>query len=414
MVQAIQNNIIFFFMNVVGLIIGLASGILGIIDFISKKDRISFIKNFSNKTKMTVRIFAILIGLSLVLSCVIQMIKILKVSDNLPLDSISDAVHNRLKSDNFKLNNDWVIYVNDNSELRKISLENDLEKDKSTLISDDCYESLVVTDEWIYYNSNSQQFMRIRIEGTDKVVLCDTSAVSVTLIGDRLYYLTKREAPEEYLYLCGMRADGTDKSNFGDDPVSEYTIYDDDVQGSWLYYINGSSNLLYHTKLSEFNPRILDHETAASKIAIADNFIYFVEPKYPHNMYKISIFGKGKECILKFPTSERIISYKLHGETIYFTTTNASGYGLSRMNTDGTQMVKLVSDTAEITKIDNGWLYYKTLGNYYRIRLNEKSKPEKMAGPPLLQNTGFTYPPYKVLDDVNGIVNEFQSNLPNP
>jgi|GEM_PF-3657552 len=192
------------------------------------------------------------------------------------------------------ISDDWICYINysDNRTLYKIKTDGTGE----TKLVDERIIKATVSGEWVYYIGYQEDFsclIRIRIDGTDKVVI-SSDCNGLVSNGDWVYFSNKG--------IYKIRNDGSEIYKLNDDFESRPLIID----GEWIYFttfIRGTNWLLHRIKTdgSHLSEVI---EMGSPHYAVKDGWVYYDEPNTEDG---VEVPGLWRQRI---EGSEKILVYK--------------------------------------------------------------------------------------------------------
>ena len=199
-----------------------------------------------------------------------------------------------------------------------------------TQISVDDSYSLVVTDEFIYYNNRSDfdSLYKMRLDGSDRERLVDEECWEIQLHDDKLYYVSG--ADDERL-LCRMNLDGSNQEKIGDAEGTGFVI-----SGDKIFY-------KYKIESGVFD----------------------------YTIWKMELGGGYADKIVE----EEIDYFNVSGEWIYYISSYESGRNLCKMKTDGSEKTILFAEECgwKIDVVDD-WVFFETdvsigsRGSMFRIK----------------------------------------------
>ena len=161
-------------------------------------------------------------------------------------------------------------------------------------------------------------------------------------------------------YLYKMRSDGTGMTRLNEDDT-----FDVNILGDWVYYRNGSDdNKVYKVRIDGTGrARLTDHE--ARYVSVVDSWIYFRSYDRVANQYmlvKMRNDGTEMTTILHFEDYSEPTYVNVIGGFIYYSLNDIgcqfSSGDLYRVNTDGTENIKILSGRIAMTNAVGDWIYY--------------------------------------------------------
>lgn len=235
-----------------------------------------------------------------------------------------------------------------------------------------------VKDGWIYYHNvnGGNSLYKIKTDGTEKMPLCGDAPFNINVVGDWIYYTNVVENYNIYK----IRTNGTDRTKLNDDESWNVTVAD-----NWIYYINESDGgCLYKidvngaskTKLNEYDSKYLD---------VKWDWIYYVNGDDGRIIYRMKL--EDPSIVEKL---ENIYAWGINVSDgrIYFSN-EMDLHCLYKVNTDGTDLVKLCDDTAYDIQVKGEWIYYSNASDgdkLYKIKIDGAEKTKLYDGDAYLLN----------------------------
>ncbi|KOA18654.1 hypothetical protein CLHOM_29380 [Clostridium homopropionicum DSM 5847] len=254
---------------------------------------------------------------------------------------------------------DWIYYGAPNSdEFYKMKTDGS----SKTLLNKDNPASINVLGDWIYYNNqNDLGLYKMKIDGTSNTKIMDEEVMDVLVVNDWIYYLSLSYDGQEY--LCKVKLDGTSRTvlNVG-------RTFDYDVSEGWVYYnVYDDSTGLYKVKTDGTGKTTLLDELQPTKLEVSNGYIYYYDRSDQDRLYKILINGNEK---LKL-TNNNVSKPNVIGDYVYYINyaLDSSQRVLYRVNIDGTGDKAL--DNTEINTIISAgeWIYcYGYNGIMFKIK----------------------------------------------
>jgi hypothetical protein len=250
---------------------------------------------------------------------------------------------------------------------------------------------------WIYYSNNKDEdrLYKAKINGMDKVKLCQDKSSNLNILGNWIYYRNDSDGGKIYK----IKIDGKQRTRINSEKSTnilvskDYILYTQAIDsykedGGKIYkislktlkktrvnniiskHLNLVGNSIYYTQ-GNYGGSIYKigidgkkeskiSEGTYSNIVASDGWIYFIEN---YKLSKMKLDGSAKTIIDK----ERCYGLNIQGNWIYYINGDDE-YSIYRMLKDGNNQSKL-ADTKGASKINlaGDWLYYKTSDQYNRF-----------------------------------------------
>lgn len=365
-----------------------------------------------NKTKRNYIYFGVAAAACvLVMACILPQILNAPVQENLPPVAINspspvqtqaespiptqelpEAYSQRLCEYAYQVG-EWIYFGKYEDGIYKINID----RTENTKISDEGYvQWLQVSDGWIYYASYDQidsiELVKMRTDGSERVVLDKGDISFVTVLGDWIYY--ENRMPERNISLgigkiYKMRTDGTEKKcifegilnyiyfaeheiyyideNFNiikmqTDGTRKTLICDDyatigdghasklTLSGEYIYYVmkdlNSSERALCRIKTDGTDKSIITTDNPEDNFTVKDNWIYYIVMHWDEDieyiLYKIYSDGTQKEKLYESYNNDICCNINVTEEWIYFEKQDQSNdFNLYKAKKDGTQVQKV-------------------------------------------------------------------------
>lgn len=204
---------------------------------------------------------------------------------------------------------------------------------------------------FLHYNTNSLCRYSLR---TKKVELLDMEpSIYASLIGNYIYYI--HYSTEDSSTLYRVKIDGTEKEQ-----VDELPYFTCSANGQYLYY-NGIQK--------DHNIYQYDTATAISQAIILGNYwmpsadnenIYFLDCEQNYALMQLN----RSQTTPKMLVSDRIESYNVYGDTVYFQRNNLNGdAALCRIGTDGSNYQVIVEGNFSNINVTSQYVYFNETDN---------------------------------------------------
>ncbi|HXK52075.1 MAG TPA: DUF5050 domain-containing protein [Caldisericia bacterium] len=250
---------------------------------------------------------------------------------------------------------------------------------------------VAIQGDWIYYSNVSRrgELYKIRVDGSDKTLLCEDNATFINVVGDWVYYSNSFEG--EKLYK--IRTDGTEKTLLSEDPAWHIR-----VMGGWIYYsiydegaiykipTNGGERILLSDGYTLCFPVVTEdwiycikdldsehilckirtdgtdltslHDNSVWGLLVAGDWIYYV--KHLDNVAN----ARTELCKIRTNGTERTVVYKgetgpmnVAGDWIYFWNEEKDVPKLCKIRTNGTKYTALAEGDFNQINVVGEWIY---------------------------------------------------------
>lgn len=283
-----------------------------------------------------------------------------KQSVYMPLEEVrGNTSGNKVNYGRMAKSEDWIYYGAPNSdEFYKMKTDGS----SKTLLNKDNPASINILGDWIYYNNqNDLGLYKMKLDGTGKTKIIDEDVMDVLVLNDWIYYLSLCYDNQEY--LCKVKLDGSSRT-----VLNAGRTFDYDVAEGWVYYnVYDDNTGLYKVKLDGTEETALLDELQPTKLAVSNSYIYYYDRTDQGKLYKISVDGNEK---LKL-SNNNVSKPNVIGDYVYYINyaSDSSQRVLYRVNIDGTGDKAL--DNAEINTIISAgeWIYcYGYNGIMFKIK----------------------------------------------
>ncbi|MCL2077712.1 MAG: DUF5050 domain-containing protein [Oscillospiraceae bacterium] len=246
--------------------------------------------------------------------------------------------------------NDWVYYSNwtEDGYIYKVRTDGS----ERTQINSDQSDYVTLVGDWIYYcipankgrddASGDYGIYKIRTDGTERTCIAAVYCYYLSVYSDLIYY-SAGISDGSRIYQDGaykIRTDGTENTKIIDGAVGGIV-----TDGGWIYYVGGRSDAV---------------PIAASSIDSAQSGAIY-------GLYRIPTDINAQAVLL----SENDIAYFNVHEDFIFYSNWSDGWNLYRMNTDGSENIKLCDVRAlNITVQGDRVYFWSTSTTNCRIRFD--------------------------------------------
>jgi hypothetical protein len=183
---------------------------------------------------------------------------------------------------------------------------------------------LAVKDKWVYMNplrssGGSHSLVKTKVDGSDWTKLSDDHAMSINVVEEWLYYITTEASKPNAIYK--IRTDGTSRTLVSQAAAGRLWVWD-----GWMYYLQ----------------LVEQHNETGGTYRI------------PAGIFRMKTDGSSEQKLL---ADSEVYDLFLHGERIYFRTTEGGHQKLYTMNLDGSGQEMLRNDVTGFIIVDD-WIYY--------------------------------------------------------
>lgn len=237
----------------------------------------------------------------------------------------------------------YIYYKVNDDNLVKYNIENEKSE---IVINKNFYELYGIIDDYIYYSDILCGLCKIKLDGTDKSVLTDTSMARVTVDESGIYYLESYFGSIEDFYKINL--DGSGKKTIIDDLDKgchfAYCIYED-----YIYYPQRKG--LYRIKTDGTDKSKLCDKYIYNFI-INDDYIYYQDGG---EVYRLKIDGKNEE---KIPNEGGDYCFSIYNNELLYIKTKNDCSELYRYNLK-TKEIKIIDleQTVNLIGLDDKYLY---------------------------------------------------------
>jgi hypothetical protein len=211
------------------------------------------------------------------------------------------------------------------------------------------------------FSNEYKGLYRAKLDGSEVKKLSSDNALSLNVVGDWIYYINEGDKIKPYK----MKLDGSGKVKISDEMARSMVVSD-----GWIYFKNYSKNVyLYKMKIngSELT-QISKQNIQPTNIVVIGDWIYYTADSPQKGIYRIKTDGTAN--VKLYESDITIFNMNIQDGYIYFT---VSGSLISRMKTDGTDLIKLnnvTKGTGLKINIADGWIYYFLDNTFKRIKLD--------------------------------------------
>jgi hypothetical protein len=210
---------------------------------------------------------------------------------------------------------DWVYYMNFNWAARKL-YRIKIDGTDSAVFIDECIDEYIVTDQYIYYLTNTEQecsqdkfptsLNRISLESEERTLLHEAPLFQLNLDGDLLFYLERGlEAPDHIFVLSPESLDTIN--------MEEPCEYLQAVDG-WLYYLNFSQQRQLYRVRYDGRAQAAVGTMQPGVFIVEGDWIYFKNHGDQTNLYRALLDGSAQELL----SDQCAGPFNIVGDWIYF------------------------------------------------------------------------------------------------
>lgn len=230
---------------------------------------------------------------------------------------------------------------------------------------DDTVSYINAAGKYLYYSRNNLNedniseifrgnlFGVYRIDQTGKNLLnlSNVTCGAVSLGNNQVFY--QQYDADTALTLKSVSIDGVTKSDLDNSSINPSCI----VNGT-MYYNNVVDNYNLMAKDIETGGTSLVYEGTCWNPIYDDNYIYFMDIENNYALSRINLTTLEKQNL----TSERIDTYNLYGEYIYYQVNDATAPRLCRMKKDGTEIETILGGNFCNINVTSEYVYFNQFG----------------------------------------------------
>jgi hypothetical protein len=207
----------------------------------------------------------------------------------------------------------------------------------------------VVNDTIYFVSKNYGSIYRLNVDGSENpVVVSNVSANGICVVDDWIYYTAPRSGSYNQGGIFKMKTDGSNNTN-----IASGTSQFINIEGDFIYYLKSepSSSNIYRANIGESN--IEGRNTNETKLSsgninsfIVDNHcIYFVMTN--DGLYKMNTDGTNKTKIV---SDKDILSFNIKDNFIYYTSKTEPSI-IKKISTDGNKTSNIIISALEDEKV---------------------------------------------------------------
>ena len=238
-------------------------------------------------------------------------------------------------------------------------------------LTEDSASYINATGKYVYYikqNSNIDSvshifrgnlsgIRRIHLDGSHPKTLSTDVVSSMSLAGNALYYLGYNTKDESYSFQK-VEIDGEEQQKVVDEAIIPSSIYYEKV------YFNG---ITYDHNIRSLDTRTHRVETVYEGNCfmpiVEDGYLYFLDMDENYALARV-LLGTHEKKIL---TTERIDTYNIYGNYIYYQVNHKNNPKFCRMNIDGSNPETIATGNFTDINITSAYVYFKAFGTDYPI-----------------------------------------------
>ncbi len=206
-----------------------------------------------------------------------------------------------------------------------------------TKLCDDVASFINVDEHYIYYVRNNAAFgsdfsflqfntdslCRIDHDGKHTVVLDDEPCMYASLFGNYVFYLQYETQTASSLWK--VKIDGTEKTKVSSDPYLTC-----DAMGQYFYHI-GTDGRIWRYDTVSCSTEAIYNDNCWMPTVLANDDVYYMDSSDNYKLTKANLSGGEKVHLAE----DRLDSYLLCGDYIYFQRSSQTDPALCRIRTDG-------------------------------------------------------------------------------
>ncbi len=237
---------------------------------------------------------------------------------------------------------------------------------KCKKLTDGPIRSINADSHYIYYVREASQtegtfgfsssafkgLYRMDLNGKHKTCLYSGSVENVQLINNKLFFQNYSNDYGFRLYSIGI--DGNNETEVLAQAVNPTGYF-----GNAMYFSNTNEN---HNVI-KMNPDSYETELVYEGNCyfptIQDNYLYFMDAENNYSLAKVDLTTNEKITL----TTERLDTYNLYGDTIFYQVSDADSPCLKRMKTDGSNMELIESGVFNNINITENYTYFTAYGS---------------------------------------------------
>lgn len=232
---------------------------------------------------------------------------------------------------------------------------------KCKKLTDGPIKSINADSHYIYYvreasktegtfgfsSSTFKGLYRMDLNGKHKTCLYNGSVENVQLINNKLFFRNYSNDYGFYLYAIGI--DGKNETELLQEAVNPTGYFD-----NMLYFCNVNEN----HNVMKMNPESYEKELVFEGNCyfptIQDNYLYFMDVENNYSLARVDLTTNEKTTL----TTERLDTYNLYGDTIFYQVSDADNPCLKRMKTDGSNIELIQSGVFNNINITENYTYF--------------------------------------------------------
>lgn len=188
---------------------------------------------------------------------------------------------------------------------------------------------------------------RMELNGKNKTCLYSGSVENAQLINNRIFF--QNYSNDYGFHLYSIDIDGTNLTEVLEEAVNPTGYFD-----NALYFCNTNEN----HNVMKMNPDTFEEELVYEGNCyfptIQDNYLYFIDVENNYSLAKVDLTTNEKTTL----TTERLDTYSLYGDTIFYQVSDTENPRLKRMKTDGSNMELIQNGVFHDINITNNYTYF--------------------------------------------------------
>ncbi len=188
---------------------------------------------------------------------------------------------------------------------------------------------------------------RMELNGKNKTCLYSGSVENAQLINNKIFF--QNYSNDYGFHLYSIDIDGTNETEVLKEAVNPTGYFN-----NALYFCNANEN----HNVMKMNPdtyeKELVYEGNCYFPTVQDNYLYFIDVENNYSLAKVDLTTNEKTTL----TTERLDTYNLYGNTIFYQVSDAENPALKRMKTDGSNIELIQNGVFHDINITNNYTYF--------------------------------------------------------
>ena len=219
--------------------------------------------------------------------------------------------------------------------------------------------------------SNQYGIYRLKVKGGKQICLLRDFCGELQLCGEYIYYQGKTDNGT----LNKIRVDKTNKSKVADEMISPICYYD-----GRIYYTGVNDDHYIHmldTRNNDMTQELIYGHLFNP--VVMNGYIYYMNGDSNYSLWRYNLLSGSTEIV----TSDRLDSYTMDNNYIYYSYAGGSESALKRCELDGSNPVILYNGVVNSLNLTSQYLYFKVFGTddlYYHYPLNGSAGASVFTG----------------------------------